>query len=220
MYEYVIAVGILIIIWLFLYFKRGDLKSAMWFSSWLCAPLGISDYFFIPDYWTPHTLFNLVPGIESFIFAFCIGGVSSALYKTLMDKRIVKLKKKSDKQGIILFTALFTTMLLMNFIFRVDLIYDGHVTMLLGAIIIMLMRRDLIEESIIGGLFFLLLYFPLLVLMEYVLFPGAVERIWTLNNPIFHTFLGLPFEEIIWSLTFGMLWSPIYELIKGYKIKA
>lgn len=219
MYEYLIGDAFLILIWSFLYYKRKDLRNAMWFSSWLCLPLAVSDFFFIPDYWNPGTLFNLRPGIESFIFAFTIGGVSSALYKTLMKKKLVKMKDKNDKHGLILLIVMFTTMLLMNLIFRVDLIYDGHVTMLIGAITIMLLRKDLVEESIIGGLFYVILYASFLLFFDNILFPGVISTAWTLKNPIFQKFLGLPFEELLWGLTFGMIWSPIYELIKGYELK-
>ena len=55
---------------------RKDLRKEIILASLLGMPLGLSDYIFIPWYWNPHMLFNLKPGIESFIFAFAIGGIA------------------------------------------------------------------------------------------------------------------------------------------------
>ena len=216
MYEYLVGDFLFLAIWLYLYNNRKDLRNAMWFSSCLCLPLAISDYFFIPDYWNPETLFGLKPGIESFLFAFCIGGISAALYKTYSGEKLKKMKK-SNRHGSILLAVMFITMLLMNLIFKVDLIYDGHATMLLGGVTIMLLRRDLIKDSLCGGLLFLGLYFLILLSFEYILFPGIIERTWTLQNPLFPKVVGLPMEELLWALTFGLVWSPIYQVVENYR---
>ena len=30
-------------------------------------------------------------------------------------------------------------------------------------------------------------------------------------------FFGIPLEELIWAMTFGALWAPLYEIFNGYK---
>lgn len=56
----------------------------MWTVSLATAPFGLTEPLFVPEYWNPPTLFDLAQrtgfDLESLIFCFGIGGVSSVLY--------------------------------------------------------------------------------------------------------------------------------------------
>ncbi|MFC1800944.1 lycopene cyclase domain-containing protein [Nanoarchaeota archaeon] len=217
MYEYLVMDLILAVFWFILYFLRNDLRKVMVLSSLLCLPLGLSDFIFIPWYWNPQTLFNLRPGIESFIFAFLIGGCVSVLYKVLFKKKIKKLKKtKNKKHFFILFGVLLASMVFLSFIFKMNLIYTGIISMVLGALVICLLRKDLIKESLYGGLLFLVLYIMVVLFVFVVIFPGAIGRILNHEHVLGIFVLGIQVEEYFWAFTFGALWSPLYQFLKGY----
>ena len=151
MYEYLIGSLLFAAVWLILYLMRKDLRKEIILASLLCMPLGLSDYIFIPWYWNPRMLFNLKPGIESFIFAFAIGGIAAVLYEVVLKKHLRKAKEKRIKTkrhlyalaGVVIFS-----MILFSFVFKKGLIYTGIISMALGAITIMISRKDLIKETI------------------------------------------------------------------------
>src|SRR3989344_301315 len=84
---------ILLGIWLVIYVtldakekRREMLTVSLWTSL-----LGFTEPLFVPEYWSPPSLFNLALttgfDIESIIFAFSIGGGASLLYERLFATR-------------------------------------------------------------------------------------------------------------------------------------
>ena len=55
-------------------------------------PFGITEPLFVPEYWSPPSLFGLAQrtgfDIESFIFSFAIGGIAAVLYNVMLRKRM------------------------------------------------------------------------------------------------------------------------------------
>ncbi len=226
MYEYIIGDLFFIFFWFVLYFIRKDLRRKMIFSSILCTPLGLSEFIFAPYYWNPSTLFDLTTkigfDIESLIFSFAVGGIAAVLYEEVLKKHLVKARENRifTKRHFYLLTAvLVSSMIFFSFIFKMDLIYTAVIVMALGAITIMISRKDLIKETIVGSLLFLLVYFILLFTLNTLIFPDWIARTWNFEHILGITFFKIPLEEILWALTFGALWAPIYEDIKGYALK-
>ena len=116
--------------------------------------------------------------------------------------------------GVVIFS-----MILFSFVFKKDLIYTGIISMALGALTIMISRKDLIKETIYGGILFLIVYFILLYILNTFIFPDMIARTWNFEHLWGITFLKIPLEEILWAVTFGALWAPIYEDLKGYVLK-
>jgi hypothetical protein len=63
----------------------------MW-ASLFTMPLGATEPLFVPAYWSPPSLVDLARttgfDIESFIFAFGIGGIGAVLYNVLMGREL------------------------------------------------------------------------------------------------------------------------------------
>ena len=222
MYEYLIGNLFFVAFWFILYFIRKDLRKEMIFASLLCMPLGLSEVFFIPHYWNPHRLFNLNPAIESLLFCFTVGGIAAVLYEVVLKKHLKKAREKRIKTkrhfyalaGVLIFS-----LISFSFIFKMDLIYTAIIAMALGAVAIMLSRKDLIKETIFGGVLFLIIYFVLLFILNTFIFPDIIAKAWNFENLFGITIFKIPLEEILWALTFGSLWAPIYEDLKGYTLK-
>ncbi len=70
--------------WIALYAAYPHRRSTMWRTSAFLALFGLTEPLFVPAYWNPPSLFELARrtgfDLESFIFAFAIGGVGAVLY--------------------------------------------------------------------------------------------------------------------------------------------
>jgi hypothetical protein len=185
--------------------------------------LGGSETIFIPHYWAPVTLFGWVPGVESFLFTFISGGLTSTLYKVL-GRWAMRSEAHAGNLALTLLVLLLIIgpMLLgaawPRSIFAVQLIYVEAVTMSLGAGLIAWSRKDLGAEIVGGGGLFVLLHLGGLLLLEEVLFPGWSARTWNLHTLSGHRVGRIPVEEPLWAFTFGAVWAPLYEVLTGSRL--
>ncbi|PIN93121.1 hypothetical protein COU56_03855, partial [Candidatus Pacearchaeota archaeon CG10_big_fil_rev_8_21_14_0_10_31_9] len=57
----------------------------MFWVSLLTMPFGLTEPLFVPEYWSPPSLFNLAVktgfDIESLIFCFAVGGIGTVIYE-------------------------------------------------------------------------------------------------------------------------------------------
>ena len=83
-YTYFVWSLILLLIWLVVFIVQKSQHVKMMTMSIGTAPLGLSEPLFYPDYWFPPTLFRLGEAtgfdIESLIFSFAVGGLTSSLF--------------------------------------------------------------------------------------------------------------------------------------------
>ena len=197
----------------------------MLWASLLTMPFGLFEPFFVPEYWSPPSLFNLAIttgfDIESFIFAFAFGGVGSVLYEFLTNKRhkkIRKYKRDSRKYKFHLFAILSMPLILILLIIFTDLnpIYSAIIAMFVSTILAVICRHDLKNRVWIGGVSFSMLYFLFFLLIN-LIYPTFVQNVWNLEAISGILIIGVPLEELLFAFTFGMLWSTIYEHVNWYK---
>ncbi len=224
MYEYLIFTVVLFCVWLLLYYLRKDLHRHILFSSFIALPLGLTEPFFFSSYWSPSSLFNLAEqtgfDLESLLFCFSVGGIAAVIYEALLQKHLLKAREKRDiahRHVIFLVIFLIIFFVLFSFLFKA-IIYTAIASMALGGLMIMLLRKDLIKETFIGGFLFLLLYFFVLFFVNTFIFPGWVSSTWNVDNLLGILILGIPIEELLWAFTFGFLWAPLYEYLLGYTV--
>lgn len=88
-YAWLVWSLLLIAIWIAVYFLLDSKakKQEMFVVSLWTSLLGLTEPFFVPEYWSPPSLFNLAPrtgfDIESLIFSFGIGGLAVVLYERI-----------------------------------------------------------------------------------------------------------------------------------------
>ena len=212
-------------IWFVIWMARKKLRKEMVWASLLTMPFGLFEPFFVPEYWSPPSLFNLAIttgfDIESFIFAFAFGGVGSVLYEFLTNKRhkkIRKYKRDSRKYKFHLFAILSMPLILILLIIFTDLnpIYSAIIAMFVSTILAVICRHDLKNRVWIGGVSFSMLYFLFFLLIN-LIYPTFVQNVWNLEAISGILIIGVPLEELLFAFTFGMLWSTIYEHVNWYK---
>ena len=216
-YEYLIGASIFAAPWLILFWLRKDLhKKMLWSSIAAMFTVGFG-FLFVPEYWSPNTLFDLAPlEIEGFILMFFVGGISSVLYTMLFMKKEAKDRKRHPLHYLILL-VMPLSFLLTKSLLDFNVAYHFSIALLAGAIGISIIRKDLFKESFFGGLAFAVVYFVLFEIII-LIFPDFVGY-WNLSNLSQIFILGTPIEELLMAFTFGALWAPLYEDIRNYRLK-
>ena len=204
--------------WVLLYWLVPRHRSAMWWASVCMAPFGLTEPFFVPEYWNPPSLFELAQrtgfDIESIIFSFAIGGIAAVLYNIIMRKRTEALSLAErhhwrhgwHRWAVATPFALFPILYFLPW----NVIYAGIAAMIAGAIAMVLCRPDLKSNTLVGGVLFLAIYTIFLLGLKWSA-PGYVAQVWNLKDLSGILIYGLPIEELLFGFAFGLVWTGIYE---------
>jgi len=219
---------ILITIWLVIYASLDSkkIRKEMLVVSLWTAPFGLTEPLFVPEYWSPPSLFNLAIrtgfDIESLIFCFGIGGIVFVLYNGIFHKQDVLMSTKECRSPrhkfhtwalismpIILILLLITT--------NLNPLHSAIIAMITGGLATWYCRPDLKKKMIVSAFLFLALYFVYFLTL-FAISPGYVERVWNLKAISGILIFGIPLEELLFAFSFGFLWSSIYEHITWKKL--
>lgn len=200
-------------------------KRCGWAVSLATAPFGLTEPLFVPECWNPPTLFDLAQrtgfDLESLIFCFGIGGVSSVLYSVLTHRNDIPVPDAEKCQPLHRhhYKALaspFIAFLLLYFL-SWNPIYPSIAAMVVGAIATICCRPDLKTKTWVGGVLFFADYFVFFLALE-ASSPSYVWQIWNLSDISGILFLGIPLEELLFAFAFGLYWSGVYEHLMWRKI--
>lgn len=204
--------------WAALFAARPALRRRMLWASVLTAPFGLTQPLFVPAYWNPPSLFDLAHrtgfDIESLIFCFAIGGIGAAGYGALARAPLRRMDHHASSsprhRGHLLALASPVFVFALLFLFDWNPIYPGILALAVGAGAALLCRTDLWRNTLYGGGVFLALYAVFLLGLKW-LWPGYIEAVWNLAALIAWRPAGLPLEELLFGLAFGMYWSSVVE---------
>ena len=219
-------------VWTLFFLFRKDLRKPMLWSGGfyiVVMTLGFIFYFFIPKeiarsitpgYWTPHTIFDLgrITGgyaVEDVLFMFFAGGIATAIYEFFFKKKITMRRVSHFKRRYALLFGVFGATVCYK-IFYLNDIYLLVAFNFFGALAILWQRKDLIAHSILGGVLFLGIYAFMFTIFKEI-YPNFLADMYNLQLTSGIILWGIPFEEYLFALTFGMLWAPIYEYEHRYK---
>lgn len=226
MYEWLIFTLILLGIWLVIYIINKSQRKEMMWVSFLTMPFGLTEPLFVPEYWSPPSLFNLAArtgfDLESLIFSFAVGGIGTVLYGTIFKVKHKKVSKQEmhkkrhrfHKLAVISPAVIFFPL---HFLIELNPIYTASISMLVGGLATVLCRPDLKKNVLVSGSFFMILYFLFFLLIN-LIFPHFIN-FWNLEVLSGVLVLGVPLEELVFAFTFGMFWSSVYEHVLWYKTK-
>jgi len=206
--------------WIILFMFFPAQRGIMLRASLLTAPFGLTEPLFVPDYWNPPSLFDLAQtsgfDIESVIFCFAIGGVGAVLYNALTGRKPVAMgahEKQSRRHrfhGVALLSP--AAAFLVLYFLPWNPIYPAIIAMLTGSIATMVCRPDLAAKTSIGGVVFLGYYAVFMASLQW-LAPGYIEEVWNLDTLTGIAVIGIPVEELLFAVSFGMYWAGAYEHI-------
>lgn len=219
---------ILVAIWIMIYLslRTGAERKEMLVVSLWTSLLGFTEPLFVPEYWSPPSLFDLALrtgfDIESLIFSFGIGGIAVILYQRIFERRDMPMTAKEHsmpRHRFHLWTLLSAPVILVLLLIGTNLnpLHSSIIAMVLGGIATWYCRPDLKKKMFVSAFLFLALYFIYfwtLIAMA----PGYVEKVWNLSAISGILILGIPIEELLFAWSFGFIWSSVYEHITWKKL--
>ncbi|MEK7120397.1 MAG: lycopene cyclase domain-containing protein [Patescibacteria group bacterium] len=220
---------ILIVIWLVIYafLNSKEQKKEMLVVSLWTSILGLTEPLFVPEYWSPPSLFNLAErtgfDIESLIFSFGIGGIAVILYEQIFKSQHAAMSAEehhSLRHRLHVWAILSAPLVLLILLIATNLnpLHSAIIAMIIGGLAAWYCRPDLKKKMLTSALIFLGIYFVYFLTLI-ALSPGYVERVWNLEAISGILILGIPLEELLFALSFGFIWSSIYEHLTWHKIK-
>jgi hypothetical protein len=223
-YHYSYLVGALIFdaAWLACYLVGKNYRAEIRWGTLISAPLALTSILFIPQYWTPPSLFDLDQkikvGIEDFLWAAAVGGLASAVAEIVLKERLSRLRKAARKRHFAPFVVVVVVFVTLQLWHRDKTIYNCIIAFAVGAIVIVVLRSDLIPTMLIGALSFTVLYF-VLFLIVLQLYPDFVNRFYNIPHLLGIYVLKVPIEELLFAGTGGAIWSVAYEYVQGYRLE-
>ena len=204
--------------WLAVYAMFPTHRKAMLWASAFTTPFGLTEPLFVPEYWSPPTLFDLARrtgfDVESLIFCFGIGGIGAVLYNlvTGRDSTGVLETERSSPHHRLHRWALGTPFLAFPILYLLpwNPIYPAIISLILGAVVTCLCRRDLASKTWVGAALFVGYYTLFLFGLEWTA-PGYIERVWNIAALSGLSILQFPIEELLFAAAFGAYWASVYE---------
>jgi hypothetical protein len=223
-YHYSYLVGALIFgaAWLVCYFFGKNYRAEIRWGTLISAPMALTSILFIPQYWTPPSLFDLDQkirvGIEDFLWAAAVGGIASVVAEILLKERLSAMRRAARKRHFAPFVVVVIVFIALELWHKDKTIYNTIIAFAVGAIVIAVLRSDLIPTMLIGALSFTALYF-VLFLIVLSLYPEFVQRYYTIEHLLGIYIAGVPIEELLFAGTGGAVWSVAYEYAQGYRLE-
>ncbi len=223
-YHYSYLVGVLIFgaAWLACYLIGKSYRAEIRWGTLISAPMALTSILFVPQYWTPPSLFDLDQrvrvGIEDVLWAAAVGGIASVVAEILLKERLSALRKGVRKRHFVPFIVVVVVFVVLQLWHPGKTIYNTIIAFAIGTAVIAVLRSDLIPTMVTGALSFALLYFALFLIFL-LLYPGFIQRYYNIPNLLGIDILGVPIEELLFAATGGAIWSVAYEYVQGYRLE-
>lgn len=206
--------------WLACYLIGKRYRPQIIWGTVVTAPLALTSFLFVPQYWTPPSLFDLDAhirvGIEDFLWAGAVGGIASVVGEIALKERLAAGRKEHRKKHYAPFLLMLAVFLILHFMYPAKNIYSTAIAFAACALVVAFLRSDLIPTMLIGAAVFTLLYFLLFVYFLW-LYPDFIERYYNLQNISGIRLYRVPIEELMFASTGGAVWSVAYEYVQGYR---
>lgn len=222
-YHYSYLVGALIFwaAWVVCSLFGKSYRSEIRWGTLIAAPMALTSILFVPQYWTPPSLFNLDQrirvGIEDFLWAAAVGGIASVVGELLLKETLSTLRSQPRKRHYAPFVFIVVLFIVLELWHPHKTMINTIVAFALGAVIIAFLRSDLITLMFISAVSFTVLYFFLFLCVLF-LYPDFVRRFYNIPNLLGIYALGVPIEELLFAATGGAIWSVAYEYVQGYRL--
>ncbi|MDO8474300.1 MAG: lycopene cyclase domain-containing protein [bacterium] len=228
-YAWLIWSIILLVVWAVVYLslKSKESKKEMLVVSLWTSLLGLTEPLFVPEYWSPPSLFDLAQktgfDFESLLFAFGVGGLAVVIYERIFHIKHERMstEEKHEQRHKYHFLALFSAPIIFALLFiftNLNPIYSTFIALIGGGLFTWYCRPDLKKKMFASAFIFSGLYF-VYFLSLIAAYPGYIQQVWNLSAISGILVVGVPLEELMFAFGVGFLWSSVYEHIKWYRIK-
>ena len=195
-------------------------RPQMIWGTVISTPLALTSILFIPQYWTPPSLFDLDArfrvGIEDVLWAGAVGGIASVVGEIVLKERLAARRKHRRKKHYFPFVVLVSVFAILEFWHPGKTIYNTVIAFVVCALLVAFVRSDLIPTMFVGAAVFTLLYLALF-LYFLALYPDFVQRYYNVPNLLGIYVSRVPIEELLFAASGGAVWSVAYKYLQGYR---
>jgi len=196
-------------------YRRTDLRRPMVWAGLLALPVLAIQPLISNGFWPSLTtqqvfVFLLSRGV----ICFSLAAVAAAFYETFWHHHFTKEDQPSRQSllWLMIGPVIFLGLKLLHWSFVASLL----VSLIIDLIIVLTARKDLIWDMFFSGLMMGLLYGVLFWITSAAI-PGDLANFGWFGPPYGLNVFGLPIEEVIIIILFGILWGPIYVAIKDLR---
>jgi hypothetical protein len=220
-YAYFVGALIFDAAWLACYIFCKSYRPRMIWGTVVSAPFALTSIIFIPQYWTPPSLFNLDAtikvGIEDFLWAGAVGGIASVIGEALLKEKFAARRAQKPKRHFAPFIVMTILFVILEWWHPDKTIYNMIIALVIGASVVLLLRRDLTLLMCVGAANFTALYFVLFVYFL-LLYPNFIHDHYNVPNLLGIYVWKVPIEELLFAASGGAVWSVAYEYVQGYRL--
>lgn len=207
--------------------RNSQSRKEMLIVSLWTSLLGLTEFLFVPSYWTPPALFDLARkihfDIESLLFSFAIGGLAVVIYEWFFPVRHQLMpiaERHLPRHRFHIYTLVSAPVIfaLLAATTTLNPIYSAIFALAAGGVCACYCRPDLIPKMITSAFLFLGLYLVYFLTLVAV-YPNYVREVWNLHAISGILVLGVPLEELLFAFTLGFLWSSVYEHLKWQRVQ-
>lgn len=220
-YSYLMGTLLFVAVWFVCLIVGKSYRRQSGWGALVSAPFAITSLWFIPQYWSPPSLFNLDAkykvGIEDFLWAAAVGGIASVIGEMYLRERLVERRKQKRKKHVAPFVVLAVLILGLHHFWPEKTIYDMIVALSICAFVVIVLRPDLWLVMAAGAVVFTILYWGLFETLLR-LYPHFIQKFYNVPNLIGKYLLGVPVEELLFAASGGAVWSAAYEYLQGYRL--
>jgi hypothetical protein len=220
-YSYLIGTLLFCAAWAVCFILGKNYRPQILWGTLISAPLALTSILFIPQYWTPPSLFNLDQrfrvGIEDVIWAASVGGIGSVVGEIFLKEKLAKSRSQPHKRHYVPFVVMVVAFVALEFWHPEKTIYNTIIAFVICALIVFFLRRDLTPLMLTSAAVFTILYFALFLELL-LLYPEFVQRYYNIPHLLGIYVLGVPLEELMFAASGGAVWSVAYEYIRGYRM--
>lgn len=221
-FSYLVGAGIFWIAWIVCALAGRAYRSEMRWGTLIAAPMALTSLLFVPEYWTPPSLFDLDRkirvGIEDFLWAAAVGGIAAIIGEILLKEHLHGLRSSRHKRRYAPFAIAALLFITLRLALHWKTMNDTIVSLAACALLLAFLRPNLIRLMVVSALSFTILYFGLYLLVL-SLYPDFVRLYYNLQNLLGICLLGVPIDELLFAASGGAVWSVAYEYVHGYRLE-
>lgn len=224
-YHYAYLFGVLLFgaAWVACYVIGKNYRPEIRWGTLIAAPMALTSVLFVPQYWTPPSLFDLDirfrVGIEDFLWAASVGGIASVIGEIVLKERVLAIRKARRKRHYAPFVVIVALFVALELWHPNKTIYNTMIAFAVGAVVMAFLRVDLVPSMLVGAGNFTLLYF-ILFLCLLAFYPRFIQFYYNVPNLLGFYVFGVPIEELLFAASGGAIWSVAYEYLQGYRFSA
>ena len=173
-------------------------------SGLLSLPGCLTTFLFVPAYWNPVRLFNASLGIEDILFSFSTGMIAWTIGSLLIRKPLVPTMGMRMLVRYAKVVAMGAALVALMQMTTISIMTQALIGIVCIGVFLLWNRFWVLPAALWTGLVFALLYTGFMAVML-LPFPDLLSQ-WTHAELYGIYVIGIPLEEILWSLVYGACW--------------